>query len=221
MQIFIFFSLYRSNWPGQRATGRKDEIHAGFETQPTYYTFDRRHPEANSIYTHDMENELTMNFDDKLFENIQHLLRACTIENEYYNNGFFNFEEALSSKNFDEVIDPDERRAYMRIQHNAQEADAERKPLINDMDTVSWNKTPFNMIRWLDNEDEDMEMDSEMEMQELMRIERVKEREEHIHNKERPFFEARDRKEKKKQRLRRFLLWAKRRLHLEVNENAC
>lgn len=137
-----------------------------------------------------------MDFDYKLYENIQDVLNGK--KNDTFTE-YNNVSTETSKDDFDKYSTPEEDDLMENNGLDEKSADHFSTTLKND---------EFNILKWLTNKDNGSDSDSEAELQKIIESEKEKQREESVKNIEKA-------NKNKKTRLERFLKWAKKRLNIE------
>lgn len=150
-------------------------------------------------------------FGIQLYRNLENVLEKRTKKSISHDNGCTGIGIANNDPQITTNIDPmiflnqmnEEQNEFQKEQTHL----GQKKPIID-------GKKPFNVIKWLENKDEEMELDSEEDLQKLIKEEKQKNEEdvkEELDNEEKI---EKEQKDKKKQRFRRFLKWARKKLKL-------
>lgn len=178
------------------------------------YFYDRRNPEDNTSYNHESDERAEATFNEKIYSNIERVLKKGPLISSFYNEGFADYENVIESKAFEGIADPDEIHDLARVKADKMKADAEQQPNIEETKNMNPNKEEFNIQKWLKNEDENMELDSEEELQLALKSERENEEMEKKEDENRQIEQEKEEMEKNNERSERFLEWFKNKQHL-------
>ena len=179
----------------------------------TYQRDDLRHPESNSVYTHKTDDSYMdgtkESFDAKLFSNLDNELKKGPLVNRYYNKGFAEFEDVVRSKGDHEIRDVGTKKARRKVIENEMDGVEDNRASVNVRNKKA--SPQFNILDWLSHDD--IEMDSEEELQRTLRIHKAAEAAEKKVEMEKAKRKKEDEEEKLKKRKRRFLRYAKNHLN--------
>ncbi|ELQ76616.1 hypothetical protein THOM_0332 [Trachipleistophora hominis] len=181
----------------------------------SYSYHDRRNPEDNSLYKYKNKTDDMMNFDQRLYHNIEQVLRKRSLYNTYHNNGIIDYNNSVKEKVNRGNATPGEYDNFKQMEKEEIRTMNENQPIAGETNNVNKEKKKFNVLKWLENYDDEMEEDSEAELQKILEDERKKQEEEAKEQKKKLETKERENAKEKENRRIRFLQWVKRKLKIE------
>lgn len=208
--FILFLETCLAYWSGTMFIGPIRDLELRERTKNEFLKQEQLNENPAELQSKKEQYQKSMDFGIALYKNLENVLekRAQKSYSQRGRDSAFNVgiedSDPHATTNLDEMIFVNQMKHFDGTEGSYD--NGQKMP-------VDERKRPFNVIKWLQNDDE-IENDSEEELQELMAEERRK-KETNIRKEcDKKLAEEKEQFEKKKQRKRRFLRWAREKLRL-------
>lgn len=181
----------------------------------SYQYHDRRSPEDNTLYKQKNNNDNGMDFNRRLYENMEQVLRKQSIFNIYHNNGLVDYNNYVKEQVGQGTATPSEYKDFKEVEKEEIRTEEEGQPIAGERNNVNKDKEKFDIFKWLEDKDNVMENDSEEELQKMLELERKEQEEEINEQKKKAEIKEKEAAKDMDNRKIRFLQWVKKKLEIQ------
>lgn len=208
--LILLFERCFSYWSGTMFIGPRRDLELNETTQNEFMKNEELDENPEELKFEKEQYQKNKDFGIKLYKNLENALEKRAQKSFWKRGRDSAFEVGIedsdphASTNIDQMIYLNQMKHFSCMEEPYNEG---------QKTTMVEGRTPFNVIKWLQN-DNDMENDSEEELQMMMVEERRKKEIKVRREFDRELADQKEEEEKKKQRKRRFLRWARKKLKL-------